>query len=150
MQNVGTPTGDDPRNDIEVLKPRDFEYRHAARAASSRPGVSDERLELDSAEEHPAGVGLQADEPRRRVGLAASGIAVDEIRLLLAVQQHRETIVLDVNLIGVPLPGAVGGDALIQGLARVIVDRARGAEFLIDVLTRRGAAAPESVDLQLE
>src|SRR6266568_3017854 len=183
MQNVGAPTGDDTGDGIKMLKPRDFEYRHAARAASSRPGVSDERLELtvaragrgtdekhgdldarlcqgfdkpagrraepavddgrkfggqvenahsecsrpwpgflqllrmpqsggairrralwkrldfDSAEEHPAGVGLQADEPRRRVGLAASGIAVDEIRLLLAVQQHRETIVLDVNLI---------------------------------------------------
>src|SRR5258708_4449260 len=104
-------------------------------------------FDFDSAEENAARVGLQADEPRRRVGFAAIGIAVDEIRLLLTVQQHRETVVLDADFIRIPLPGALGGDALIEGLARDIVDRARGAEFRIDVLAGRRAAAPERIDL---
>src|SRR3982074_329326 len=101
------------------------------------------RLDFDSAEENPACVGLQADEPRRRVGFAAIGIAVDEIRLLLAVQKNCETVVLDGNFLRVPLPGALGGDALVERLAGDIVDRARGAEFLVDVLAGRRAAAPQ-------
>src|SRR3954453_12765644 len=86
-------------------------------------------FDFDSAEENPARVGLQADEPRRRVGLAAIGIAVDEIRLLLAVQQYGETVVLDADFVRVPMSGAVGGDALIERLAGDVVDRACGAEF---------------------
>src|SRR3954469_12278406 len=107
-------------------------------------------FDFDPAEANAAGVGLQADETRRGVGFAAIGIGVDEIRLLLAVQQDREAVVLDADFIRVPLPGAVCGDALIERLAGDIVDRARGAEFRIDVLARRRLAAPERIDLQFE
>src|SRR3954454_8429912 len=46
MHNIGAPIGGDPRDDIEILKPRDFKYRHAAGTASLRAGVADERLEF--------------------------------------------------------------------------------------------------------
>src|SRR5882757_7985041 len=90
----------------------------AAKRRRNSPRPLWKLFDFDSAEENAARVGLQADEPRRRVGFAAIGMAVDEIRLLLTVQQHRETVVLDADFIGVPLPGALGGDALIEGLAR--------------------------------
>ena len=59
-------------------------------------------------------------------------------------------MVLYLDLELVPLTRPVCDDTLIESLGRRVVDRARRAEFRVDILTRRRVSAPERVDLHLE
>src|SRR5262249_16756195 len=122
---------------------------HGSRPDAGPPG-SDELLDLDVAERDAAGVRLQSDEARPGIGHAAVGIAVDEIGLLLAVEQYRDPVVLHADLEPVPLAGRHRHDVFMGVLTGNVVDRAGRAEFLVDLLARRRAAASERVDLDLE
>src|SRR5689334_12787156 len=93
---------------------------------------------------------LEPDETRSGVSLAACRIGVEEVGLLLTVQENRETIVPDQNLVLVPLSGRIGHDTLVERLVADVVDRPRGAKLLVDVLARRRAAPAERVDLNFE
>src|SRR5262249_32169824 len=122
---------------------------HGSRPDAGPPG-SDELLDLDVAERDAAGVRLQSDEARPGIGHAAVGIAVDEIGLLLAVEQHRDPVVLHADLEPVPLAGGQPHDAFIEFLTGNVVDRAGRSEFPFTLLAGRRTAASERVDLDLE
>src|SRR5262245_61494029 len=89
-------------------------HTHGSRSPAKQ-AVLHKLLDLDVAERHAAGVRLQADEARAWIGRAAVWIGVDEIGLLLAVEQHRDPVVLHADLELVPLAGRARADAFAEG-----------------------------------
>jgi hypothetical protein len=120
-----------------------------AQQAPPRPTVYG-NPESGSAKQHPSGVGLQPNETRSGIGLAACQVRVKEIRLLHAIQEDGETVVPDENLIPVPLPGTIGHDTLVKRLIWNVVDRAGRAKLLVNVLAWRRASPAKRINLDFE